>query len=97
MNAQPTVQVHHRPERHRFELEQDGQLAGFIAYRERDGRLDLLHTEVDERFEGRGLGGQLVRGTLEAVRAQGRRIIPSCPFVAAWLRRHPEFADLAAA
>lgn len=91
-----TAIVHRRPERHRFELELDGELAGFITWRERDGVLDLLHTEVDERYEGRGLGGRLVRGALDDVRAQGGRIVPSCSFVAAWLKRHPEYADLVA-
>lgn len=91
-----TATVRRRPDLHRFELELGGELAGFITWRERDGVLDLLHTEVDERYEGRGLGGQLVRGALDDVRAQGGRIVPSCSFVAAWLKRHPDYADLVA-
>ncbi len=81
----------------RFEIELDGELAGFLAYREQGGVLDLVHTEVDPRFEGRGVGGQLVRGALDDARRAGQKVVPSCSFVAAWLERHPDQRDLLAA
>lgn len=89
--------IRRNPARHRFEAELDGQVAGFITYRERDGVLELVHTEVDERFEGRGVGGQLAREALEDARRQGQKVLPSCSFVAGWLRRHPEYNDTVAA
>ena len=54
----------------------------------------MSHTEVDEGHEGQGLGAELVRGALDAIRASGRTVIPTCPFTAAFIHRHPEYADL---
>lgn len=83
------------PERQRFEMQVDGQTA-FIDYT-RDGQtVTLTHTEVPEALQGQGLGTKLVRGTLELLRARGERVVPQCEFVAAYLKRHPEDADLQA-
>ena len=80
---------------HRYQATADGKPAGFIAYRVRpDGVRVMLHTEVDPAFEGKGVGGRLVSQALDAERAAGRKIEVVCPFVAAYLRRHPEYADL---
>jgi uncharacterized protein len=82
---------------HRYEAVADGKPAGFITYRVRpDGVRIMLHTEVDPAFEGMGVGSRLVSQALDAERAAGRRIVASCPFVGAYLRRHPEYADLLA-
>jgi predicted GNAT family acetyltransferase len=70
--------------------------AGFLSYGERDGRVVLLHTEVHPVAEGRGLGSTLVRGALDDVRERELKIVPICPFVRAYLRRHPEYDDLVA-
>jgi uncharacterized protein len=82
----------------RFEIHVGGKLAGFAQYRaERDADGPLLvftHTEVDDAYEGRGLGSTLVRAALDAARARGAGIRPRCPFVAAFVERHPEYADL---
>jgi predicted GNAT family acetyltransferase len=80
----------------RYELWTDEELAGWIQYTRAGDVLTLVHTDVDPAFEGRGLGSVLVAGTLDDVRARGKRIRPLCPFVAAYLRRHPEYADLVA-
>ena len=72
-------------------------MAGYLFYRAREGELILIHTEVDEAFEGQGIGSGLVSGALEDIRARGLRIVPICPFVKAYLQRHPEHADLIAA
>ena len=70
---------------------------GFVAYEERDGgTLDLQHTVVPEAERGRGVGEALVKGVLDWARAHDRRIVPSCPFVAAYLQDHPEAQDLVA-
>jgi uncharacterized protein len=91
------VEVVDNPELQRFEARVDGQVAGEIVYRERaDGRLVLLHTQVDEQFEHKGIGGRLVAGALEDVRSRGLTIVALCPFVSAYLERHPEYADLVA-
>jgi predicted GNAT family acetyltransferase len=91
------VEVVDNPELQRFEARVDGQVAGEIVYRERaDGRLVLLHTQVDDQFEHRGIGGRLVAGALDDIRSRGLAIVPLCPFVSAYLGRHPEYADLVA-
>jgi predicted GNAT family acetyltransferase len=58
------------------------------------GVMTLTHTEVPAALQGRGIGSRLVRGTLEAARAQGLTVVPRCSFVSAYLSRHPEFNDL---
>nr|WP_233613180.1 GNAT family N-acetyltransferase [Leucobacter edaphi] len=87
------IAVIHEPEAHRFAVTVDGQLAGFTAYREREAGTvyDFVHTEIDPAFGGRGLGGVLVSEALTATRLLGRAIVPHCPFVAGWLRKHPDF------
>ncbi|RGE24182.1 N-acetyltransferase [Leucobacter sp. wl10] len=93
MNDQQSTTVRHDAEARRFVIEVDGEPAGFAAYEERDGGavFEFAHTEIDPAFGGRGLGGALVSNALEGTRELGRTIVPSCPFVAAWLRRHPDF------
>jgi uncharacterized protein len=56
----------------------------------------MVHTEIDPAREGAGLGQALVAGALDDVRGQGRRVRPICPFVAKYIARHPEYADLVA-
>jgi predicted GNAT family acetyltransferase len=82
------------PERKRFEVTLDGEVAGFLVYRSRKGLLALIHTEVEDRFEGRGLGGRLARFALDRAREQGLAVLPFCPFVNGWMKRHPEYVDL---
>lgn len=77
----------------RFELELDGGHA-FMTFRRRDDTLVLSHTEVPPEHEGGGVGGRLARHALDYARANGLTVVPRCPFVSAWLRRHPEYADL---
>ena len=80
----------------RYELWVDDRLAGEIRYTLGDGEITLVHTEVEPAFEGRGLGNVLVHDALEDIRARGLRLHPLCPFVAAYLKRHPEYDDLRA-
>jgi uncharacterized protein len=82
------------PDRERYELHVDGDLAGFAEYRGRKETRSFTHTEIDERFEGQGLGGVLVSAALDDVRANGMQVIPICPFVKSYLQRHPEYVDL---
>jgi predicted GNAT family acetyltransferase len=86
--------VRDNPEELRYEGLRDGQLVGLIRYRREPGVVVLVHTEVDEAVEGTGVGSQLVRGAFEDLRARGLRLVAVCPFVAAYLRRHPQCGDL---
>jgi predicted GNAT family acetyltransferase len=81
---------------HRYELEHEGKLVGELVYRANAEVVTLIHTEIASGFEGRGLGEQLVAGALDDIRARGLRIVPFCPFVAAYLQRHPEYERLIA-
>ena len=86
-----------RPAELRYEIEVDGELAGFLLYRREPGVLELVHTDVDPKWEGKGVGAALVKGALDDVRARGLKVRPFCPFVRAYLRRHPEYEDLVVA
>jgi predicted GNAT family acetyltransferase len=91
------VIVSDRPNELRYEIEVDGEVAGFINYRREPGVIELVHTDVDPRSEGKGVGAALVQGALDDVRARGLKVRPFCPFVAAYIRRYPEYQDLVAA
>lgn len=88
------VVVHDSAERSRFEIEVGGELGGFAAYRVRDGVVVITHTEIDPRHRGRGVGQELARRTLDLLRSRGDRVVPSCPFFAAYIAEHAEYADL---
>jgi predicted GNAT family acetyltransferase len=90
------TQVTDNPARHRFEITVDGTLAGFVEYELSDGRIDLTHTVVRDEFEGKGIGGTLVKHALDTARERGLRVTPTCPFVADYIERHPAYADLVA-
>ena len=89
-----TPEVVDAPERSRYEVVRDGTVLGFAAYQRTDDLVVMTHTEVDRAYEGQGVGGRLVRGALDDVRARGGRVLAVCPFVAAWLERHPDYHDL---
>ncbi len=89
------VVVSNHPEEQRYEAHLDGELAGFAAYRLTDELIVFTHTEVFDRFEGQGVAGALARWALDDVRAQGgRKVMPLCPFIKAWIARHPDYVDL---
>ena len=74
-----------------FVLEVDGQVAELV-YRVDGAYLVLIHTEVPEALEGRGLGGTLVRAALDRAVRDGLTVVPLCPFARGWLGRHPDDA-----
>lgn len=90
------VEVADAPEQSRFEISVDGTLAGFVRYRLAPGRITFVHTEIDDAHEGKGLGGLLARAALDAARARGLAVRPDCPFIKAWIEKHPDYADLVA-
>jgi predicted GNAT family acetyltransferase len=82
------------PDRGQFEIAVDGEPAGFAAY-QRLGKVQAFtHTEVDDRFEGQGLGGRLVSFALDSAREAGSDVLPYCPFVRSYVERHLEYLDL---
>ena len=89
------VAVQDNPERLRYEAStESGVVAGFAEYEDVLGVRVFTHTEVDEAFEGQGIGSALARGALDDVRERGLRIRPECPFIRKYVERHPEYADL---
>jgi uncharacterized protein len=89
------VEVRVDPDQHRFEAYVDGELAGFTAYDLAGDTITLLHAEVDDAYEGKGVGSAMVRQVLDGIRADDdRKLVVLCPFVNAWLRRHPDYQDL---
>ena len=83
------------PEWSRFEIHVDGRLAGFAQYRTKPGLIVFTHTQIDDAYEGRGLGSALIRAALDAARIRGVGVRPDCPFVRAYIARHPdEYLDL---
>ncbi len=87
------AEVRDNPDRSRFELTVDGKTA-FVEYATEAELLVLLHTEVPAALGGRGVGSTLARGVLEEIRRRGQHIVPRCAFIAGFIGRHPEFADL---
>ena len=89
-------EVVHNKDKSRFEMELDGGAFAVLDYRLSDGVMTLTHTVVPPEFEGRGIGARLVKGALDQIRAQGFKVVPSCWFVAAFINRNPDYADLKA-
>ena len=78
---------------HRFELVVEGHIAA--AYYKVDGNvITFVHTEVPPELGGKGVGSKLVQAALDRVRAEGMKVIAECPFVKAWIGKHPEYKDL---
>jgi predicted GNAT family acetyltransferase len=90
------VQVQDNPGRGRFEILVGGEVAGLAAYRRRDGRVVVTHSEIDPEFRGRGLAGELARQTLDTIRERGEQVVPLCPFFAKYISEHPEYDDIVA-
>ncbi len=85
--------VKNNSEKYRFELKFEGHLAA--AYYKRSGNvITFEHTEVPPELSGKGVGSTLVRGALDQVRAEGLKVVAQCPFVHAWIGKHPAYADL---
>ncbi len=89
-----TTTVQDAPERSRFEIEVDGELAGFLDYRKDGNEYAIPHTRIYPQFEGRGLGGELVRGALEEIAERGGTVLPYCPFVPKVIRDNPALLEL---
>ncbi|MDD2765174.1 MAG: GNAT family N-acetyltransferase [Opitutaceae bacterium] len=91
MNSEPSVR--HNPAASRYEIEVEGHLA-MAEYALEGDRIVFTHTFVPPELRGRGIAEKLVRPALEEARRQGRRVVPRCSYVAAFIRRNPEFQPL---
>jgi predicted GNAT family acetyltransferase len=84
------------PERSRYELVVDGEVLGIAEYRVQGDFVLLPHTVIDSAHRGQGLGDVLVERVMSDVRSQGKKVVPLCWFVADYVERHEEDADLVA-
>lgn len=82
------------PDQRRFEICVGAELAGWTSYDELGPAYVFTHTEIDERFSGRGLGSTLISRALDAMREQGRPVVPLCPFVRRFIATHEAYRDL---
>lgn len=82
---------------HRFEIQHGDARAQLVYEMRGSDTIDLVHTAVPASLEGDGYGSALARAALEYARANGLRVIPTCAFVQAYVRRHPEYAELTTA
>jgi predicted GNAT family acetyltransferase len=94
LRVSATITVKDNAEAERFEIAVEGEVAGFAQYRRRPELIAFVHTEVDPRFSGQGLASKLIATALDTSRAEGLAVLPFCPFVNAYINKHPEYADL---
>ena len=95
MSAPTSVTVRDNVENSRYEAVDDsGTVAGFVTYRRHGDRVVFQHTEVDDAYEGQGIGSTLARAVLDAARNEEQRVVPQCPFIKSYIDRHAEYADL---
>jgi len=85
-----------QPEESRYEAVREGTLVGHIDYETEGDILTLTHTIVPEEFGGQGVASAMARGVLDDIRARDLRLVPQCSFVAGYIEKHPDYADLVA-
>lgn len=90
------IEIVDNPSEERYEARVDGELAGAAFYDLKPGRIVFVHTEVQPAFEGHGVGSRLAKGALDGARSKGLRVVARCPFIARYIREHPEYQDLRA-
>ncbi|MCF6780625.1 N-acetyltransferase [Pseudomonas stutzeri] len=88
------AKVRHDEDQQRYVLEIEGQALGFAQYRAEGKRMVFTHTEVDDSLSGQGMGSLLVRESLDDARRRGMGIVPVCEFIAAYVKKHPDWNDI---
>ena len=89
-----SLTVTDHPEAGRYELHDGDTLAGVADYFLRRDSIVFTHTKVSDAYEGQGAGSQLAQEALDDARRRGLRVVAWCPFIAGWIQRHPDYADL---
>ena len=94
--ATDTPAVADNPSASRYELRIGADLAGFVEYklRQHDTVISLVHTEIEPAFQGKGLATHLARYSLDDARKRGLAVLPFCPYINSWIKKHPEYTDL---
>lgn len=90
------ITVSDNPANRRYELHKQGAVAAWADYQLADGTIVITHTEVIPAYEGQGLASRLATFALDDVRRRGARVLPQCDYIASWIERHPDYADLLA-
>jgi uncharacterized protein len=88
------LEVADNPDKARFEILADGELAGFVQYHLNGDVIAFTHTQTDDRFRGHGFAGRLMQSSLDAARERHLKVLPYCPFMKSWITAHREYADL---
>lgn len=88
------ITITNNPAEHRYEARIGNDLAGYCEYNLLSEAIMFTHTEVLEAFEGKGVGSALARHVLDEARADGKHVIPVCQFIAGYIRKHRDYADL---
>jgi uncharacterized protein len=88
------ITVADNPAKHRYEILVGGAVAGFAAYRTAPDKVVFTHTQVDPAYEGQGLGSKLAAGALDDAKGRSLGVVAQCPFIAAYIKRHPEYEAL---
>lgn len=88
------VRIVDNPVGQRYEARIGDRVVGYTEYRRVRGRVIFVHTEVDPAMEGKGIGGKLAAGALDDIRAHNLTFSVKCPFIASYLKRHPEYEDI---
>ena len=91
--ANENLQVHDNEAAHRFEIRVDGHLA-VLEYERAGDRMTMTHTKVPPAIEGRGIAGRLAQAALDDARHHNLIVVPVCPFVRSYVKRHPEYLPL---
>jgi predicted GNAT family acetyltransferase len=89
-----TTEVRNNPALHRFELDVDDGQVAVAYYQLAPGVITFTHTEVPQQLWGRGIGSKVARGAFDYARAQGLKVVAKCPFMSAYMAKHPELNDL---
>lgn len=88
------ITITNNPAAHRYEATIGGELAGYSEYNLLSEAIMFTHTEVLPAFEGKGVGSAIAKHVLDEARAEGKHVIPVCQFIAGWIRKHRDYADL---
>jgi|SRR5436853_7928257 len=88
------LEVRNNAEKQRFEAQLDGEDVAIVGYSLRGSIIEMTHTEVPEAYKGQGIATKMAHDALEYARAHHLRVVPTCPVIAAYMKKHPEYEDI---